>query len=259
MDAELRKFLEEEVLVECRQRIGDLQQRLLLKINGTASSDILMKTNKELIRGVDRALFVTVDALNIVVAIALALTNQKLVLRSLDALNETTNKLLVSASELMQKQAAVILEQGAKGMLSQKALEQVFVNIFDTFDQISRFKQQALPEMSIWLTNTAFGLGAERNDSSAWRGVRKQIIKMTHWRSLIQAFWTGRNNHPTCRYIKEKGVKPKVRFRFNNRGGGVTYCPLSHLVVNTTTDEPSPHRLLVGEMGGSLTTQRKGT
>ena len=148
MDAELRKFLEEEVLFECRQRIGDLQQRLLLKINGTASSDILMKTNKELIRGVDRALFVTVDALNIVVAIALALTNQKLVLRSLDALNETTNKLLVSASELMQKQAAVILEQGAKGMLSQKALEQVFVNIFDTFDQISRFKQQALPEMS---------------------------------------------------------------------------------------------------------------
>lgn len=148
MSDDMRRFLQEEVLFSCRQRIQDLQQQLLVKLNGTASCDILVKTNKELIRGVDRALNVTVDALQIAVSIALALTNQKLVLHSVEALNATTDTLLLGTSRMLQQQGAGIMRQASQSMLSQDNLRQAFANIFATFDQISRFKQEALPMMA---------------------------------------------------------------------------------------------------------------
>ncbi|OSM01594.1 toxic anion resistance protein [Magnetofaba australis] len=147
-DPEQVKFLQDEILFTLRQRTQDLQQRVLVNIQGSASCDILIRTNKELMRGVDRALHVTVDALRIAVSVALALSNQKLVLRATQALNATTNNLLASTAQMLNHQGAEILEEAAKGQLSQTAMREAFANIFEAFDKISTFKQEALPHMA---------------------------------------------------------------------------------------------------------------
>jgi len=79
------KFVQEELLFPLRQRIIDLQQQLAVNQQGVLSTAIILGNNKELIRGVERALDVTVSALQVAVTVALALINQKIVLEKVQA------------------------------------------------------------------------------------------------------------------------------------------------------------------------------
>ena len=56
--------------------------------------DLIIRNNVELMRGVDRAINVTVSALQVAVTLALALANQRIVLEKVQAVNETTDKLI---------------------------------------------------------------------------------------------------------------------------------------------------------------------
>jgi uncharacterized protein YaaN involved in tellurite resistance len=82
------RFIEEELLFPLRQRIIDLQQQLAVNQQGILASAIVMRNNGELIRGVNRALDVTISALNVAVATALALANQQIVLDMVQAVNK---------------------------------------------------------------------------------------------------------------------------------------------------------------------------
>ena len=72
-----RAFIEQELLFPLRQRIQDLQQQLAVNQQGVLAIEIIIRNNKELIKGVNRAINVTVNALNVAVTVALALANQK--------------------------------------------------------------------------------------------------------------------------------------------------------------------------------------
>jgi uncharacterized protein YaaN involved in tellurite resistance len=88
-----------------------------------------------------------VAALRTAVTVAQALTNQKLVLEQIGALNTTTAGMIESTGEMLRTQTGAIHEQAAASTIPLETLQRAFQNIYDTMDQIDRFKLEALDNM----------------------------------------------------------------------------------------------------------------
>ena len=84
------KAIRETALFYTRQRTTDLLTQMAVTVQGYLALDLVKKNNVELVKGVDRASTTTVAALRTAVTVAQALTNQKLVLEQISALNTTT-------------------------------------------------------------------------------------------------------------------------------------------------------------------------
>ena len=143
-----RQFLEEEIQFPLRQRIQDLQQQQIVNQQGVLSLELIVRNNRELIRGVDRAINVTVAALNVAVTVALALANQKLVLGSITALNETTSDLISGTAAQLRTQGVEIQKQASTAALDMESLKSAFSDITAAIDEISDYRQKALPQMA---------------------------------------------------------------------------------------------------------------
>ncbi|MDX1571466.1 MAG: toxic anion resistance protein [Xanthomonadales bacterium] len=141
------KFVQEELLFPLRQRIMDLQQQLAVCQQGVVTLEIVMRNNKELIRGVNRAKHVTVNALQVAVTLAIALANQRIVLDKVNAVNETTNELIAGTAKRLREQGAEIHKQSASTALDVETLKGAFRDIHAALDDIARYRQEALPKM----------------------------------------------------------------------------------------------------------------
>lgn len=142
------KFIAEELLFPLRQRIQDLQQQLLVNQQGFLTTEMIIRNNKELIRGVNRALNTTVSALQVGVTLALALANQKIVLEKVQAINKTTEDLIAGTAERLRTQGAEIQKQASGTQLDIAVLKKAFDDISAALRDISNFRQQALPHMA---------------------------------------------------------------------------------------------------------------
>jgi uncharacterized protein YaaN involved in tellurite resistance len=142
------KFIGEELLFPLRQRIQDLQQQLLVSQQGFLTIEMIIRNNKELIRGVNRALNVTISALQVAVTLALALANQKIVLEKVQAITATTDKLIGGTAERLKTQGAEIHKQASSTQLSIDVLKQAFSDIRAALEDVSRYRQDALPKMA---------------------------------------------------------------------------------------------------------------
>ncbi len=142
------KFVQEELLFPLRQRIMDLQQQLAVNQQGIVTTEIVKRNNLELSRGVDRALNVTVSALNVAVNVALALNNQRIVLDKVNALNTTTSDLIAGTAERLKTQGTAIHIQASSATLDMNALKSAFADIDRAMGEINRYRQQALPKMA---------------------------------------------------------------------------------------------------------------
>lgn len=147
-DSEQHRFLSEELLFPLRQRLIDLQQQLAVNQQGTLASEIIIRNNRELVRGVNRALNVTSTALHVGATVAIALANQKIVLDKMDAVNKTTTDLITGTSERLRSQGAQIHKQAAGAQIDINALKTAFVNLNAALDDLSNFRRQALPQMA---------------------------------------------------------------------------------------------------------------
>jgi len=143
-----RKFIEEELLFPLRQRIIDLQQTLNVNQQAILTIEVIIRNNRELIRGVNRALNVTVTALQIAVACALALNNQEIVLKKIESLNTTTSNLIKHNAERLKTQGVEIHKKAAAANISIADLQQAFNDISLALDNISKFRSEALPKMA---------------------------------------------------------------------------------------------------------------
>lgn len=141
------RFITEEVLFPLRQRVMDLQQMLVVNQQGIMAIEVVIRNNKELIRGVDRARNVTVSALKISVTVASALYNQRIVLKKIELLNQTTNNLISGTSKMLKDQGAAIHKQSLESSISVDTLKQAFTDVLSALDSISTYKQEALPKM----------------------------------------------------------------------------------------------------------------
>jgi uncharacterized protein YaaN involved in tellurite resistance len=148
LDDPRQKFIKEELLFVLRQRTLDLQQQLAVNQQGVLATEIIMRNNAELIRGVNRALNVTVSALQVAVTVALALANQKIVLDKIQALNQTTSNLIAGTAARLKTQGAEIHKQASSTTLDMESLKAAFTDINAAMDDISMFRQKALPQMA---------------------------------------------------------------------------------------------------------------
>jgi len=146
-DPDRIKFVQEEILFPLRQRVMDLQQMVVVNNQGIIAMEIIQRNNKELMRGVDRAKNVTVSALRTAVMVASALYNQKIVLKKIQVLNETTNNLISSTSKMLKNQGAEIHKQSMETGISIDVLKTSFADLTVALDEISKYKQNALPIM----------------------------------------------------------------------------------------------------------------
>jgi uncharacterized protein YaaN involved in tellurite resistance len=146
-DPDKIRFITEEVLFPLRQRMMDLQQMLVVNQQGIMAIEVVIRNNKELIRGVDRAKNVTISALKISVTVASALYNQKIVLQKIELLNRTTNELIAGTSRMLKEQGTEIHKQSLETSISVDTLKQAFTDVLSALDSISAYKQEALPKM----------------------------------------------------------------------------------------------------------------
>lgn len=146
-DPEKVKFVTEEVLFPLRQRVMDLQQMVIVNQQGVMAMEIVIRNNKELMRGVERAQTVTLSALRTSVTVAGALSNQKVVLKKIQRLNETTNDLIISTSQMLKEQGTDIQTQAMETSVSVETMKTAFANAMEALDSISTYKQEALPKM----------------------------------------------------------------------------------------------------------------
>lgn len=146
-DPEKVRFITEEVLFPMRQRVMDLQQMLVVNQQGIMAYEVVIRNNRELIRGVDRAKTVTISALKIAVTVAGALYNQGIVLKKIELLNQTTNNIIAGTSRMLKDQGVAIQKQAIETSVSVDTLKQAFSDAISAFEAISSYKQAALPKM----------------------------------------------------------------------------------------------------------------
>lgn len=146
-DPDKAKAIKETALFYVRQRTQDLLTQMAVSVQGYLALDLVKKNNVELVKGVDRASTTTVGALRTAVTVAQAMTNQRLVLGQITALNETTANMIDSTGEMLRTQTATIHQQAAASTIPIETLQRAFQNIYDTMDEIDRFKLEALGSM----------------------------------------------------------------------------------------------------------------
>jgi uncharacterized protein YaaN involved in tellurite resistance len=146
-DPERAKVLKEDMLFYVRQKRQDLLTQLAVSVQGYLALDVIRRNNVELIKGVDRATTTTVSALRTAVIVAQALSDQKLVLDQITALNATTSNLIESTSVMLKQQSGAINEQAASATVDLAKLQTAFDNIYATMDEIDSFKVAALDNM----------------------------------------------------------------------------------------------------------------
>lgn len=141
------KAVRETALFYVRQRTQDLLTQMAVSVQGYLALDLVKKNNVELVKGVDRASTTTVGALRTAVTVAEAMTNQRLVLGQITALNETTAGIIDSTSTMLREQTGKIHQQAASSTIPLETLQRAFQNIYDTMDEVDRFKLEALSSM----------------------------------------------------------------------------------------------------------------
>jgi len=139
------RFIREEVLYPLRKRTTNMQKMIAVNHQSVIAMEVIRRNNSELMTGVDEAVTVTVSALRTAVTVAQALYGQKVVLKKIQALNETTNSLIVGTSKMLKEQSTEIYGEMAEGGVTADALKEAFANLFETVEQLSEYKQKALP------------------------------------------------------------------------------------------------------------------
>ncbi len=142
-----RGFMEEELLFPLRQRILDLQQQLAVSQQGILALEVVIRNNRELMRGVDRSINVTVSALNVAVVVAMALANQRLVLDRVRSINTTTSDLIAGTAQALRTQGVEIQTQASSTVLDMEKLEQAFSDVIGAIEEVSRYRREALPRL----------------------------------------------------------------------------------------------------------------
>ena len=146
-DPDKARTIRESALFYVRQRRQDILTQLAVSVQGYLALDLVKKNNVELVKGVDRASTTTVSALRTAVTVAQAMTNQKLVLGQITALNTTTAGIIDSTGKLLKENTQRVHEQAAASTIPMETLQRAFQNIYDTMDAVDTFKLKALDSM----------------------------------------------------------------------------------------------------------------
>ena len=143
------RTLREDVLFQVRHRLQDILTQLAVAAQGYAALRVVQQNNQEVVRAIQTATTTTAAALRTAVMVAQALTDQRLVLDQLKAVNETTSSMIESTSVLLKTQTADVEAQTSGAAVDLAALQRAWDNVFATLDQIDSYKSTALETMKV--------------------------------------------------------------------------------------------------------------
>lgn len=151
-DAERAKAFKSEVQFAVVQRHQDILTQLAVAAQGYLAMDMVKKNNIELVKGVERARTTTLSALRTAVIVAEALTNQRLVLSQISALNTTTSDVIANNAAMLRQNSADIQQQAASSSIDVAKLQQAFDDVFATMDTVDTYRAQAVTNMQQTVT-----------------------------------------------------------------------------------------------------------
>lgn len=163
-DPERAKSVKESALFPVRQKAVDLLTQMAVNVQGYQALDLIKRNNAELVKGVDRATTTTVSALRTAVAVAQALTNQRLVLGQISALSTTTSDMIESTSQMLSEQGVAIYKQAAEPTVQLEQLHHAFENVYAAMDAVEEYKLKAAQS----LAQTAAALESEVDKAKAY-------------------------------------------------------------------------------------------
>ncbi|UOX85842.1 toxic anion resistance protein [Amycolatopsis sp. FBCC-B4732] len=137
-----------DVLYPIRQRHQDLLTQLAVGAQGYLALDLVRKNNDELIRGVERAVSVTVSALRVALLVSGALASQRDVLDEVAALQATTDGLIRANTELLDLQSAEIRKASSDPAVATETIRRSFDRIYASIDAIDGFRADAVRSMA---------------------------------------------------------------------------------------------------------------
>ncbi|HLI95680.1 MAG TPA: toxic anion resistance protein [Candidatus Baltobacteraceae bacterium] len=163
-DPERAKTVKESALFPVRQKGVDLLTQMAVNVQGYQALDLIKRNNAELVKGVDRATTTTVSALRTAVAVAQALTSQRLVLAQISALGSTTSNMIESTSQMLRDQGVAIYKQAAEPTVQLEQLHHAFENVYAAMDAVEDYKLKAADN----LAQTASALEGEVQKAKAY-------------------------------------------------------------------------------------------
>ncbi|MDB5069993.1 MAG: toxic anion resistance protein [Candidatus Eremiobacteraeota bacterium] len=170
-DPQRARAIQEEVLFTARQKQQDIATQLAVNVQGYMALDLIKRNNVELMKGVDRATTTTVAALRTAVITAQAVSNQKLVLDEITALQTTTSDLIVSTSQMLKTNASRIQEGASNATIDIDKLKEAFANVRATIDGMADYRVKALSTME----QTVDSLNEEVSKAKTYLATRRDV------------------------------------------------------------------------------------
>jgi uncharacterized protein YaaN involved in tellurite resistance len=162
-DPERARILKLDMLGVVRRKQQSLLVQLAVATQGYLAMDLIRRNNTLLIEGVNDAASTTVGALRTSVAILNALTDQRLALRSIDALSETAGNLIEANAQMLAENTLDIVKRTSAPAIEVAKLQAAFRSIYATIDSVDTYKLAALESMKA----TVETLAAETGKASA--------------------------------------------------------------------------------------------
>jgi uncharacterized protein YaaN involved in tellurite resistance len=142
-----REFYENNLLLNLHKKIRSIYEILVVTQEGFLSSDLIINTNWELIDNISNVRVVTKRALEIGVAMLVAIENQKNVLDAVEQTKKVTNEMILGNAQRMNTQAAQIYADAGKGTITIETLQEAFNQIDEAMSKINTFKSEAVSKI----------------------------------------------------------------------------------------------------------------
>jgi uncharacterized protein YaaN involved in tellurite resistance len=146
-DGDQKRFLTDEILFPTRQRHQDQLVSKAVYQQAWVTSEFVIKTNEELIRGVDRALKHTIVTLGVASSLAIALARQKKVLVALDASKKVTAKMIGDISDRLLDQGVSIMQHASEPYIQVEVMKSAFTKTLQAMSEVSSYRAKAVESM----------------------------------------------------------------------------------------------------------------
>lgn len=146
-DETRKNDIEEHIIYTLAKKESDMETLKNVAMQAAMAMNILIRNNKELITQTDNIENITMFAFKNAIAIASALANQKLVLKTGQAIQETTNKLIADSANKLKVQGAEIHKMASSAAVDVQVLKQAFSDMKTAIDEVSTFRINAIPQL----------------------------------------------------------------------------------------------------------------
>lgn len=139
--------IEHELMYPLGQKRLDFLQDMTVAMNSYMSYQTIIMNNRELIRGVNRALSTTMQALTDAVIQSQMLDRQERTQASLQALNQTASDIILANAHRNEIQGLAIAKASSQATLDVKALSETMESIVRTVEGIQNHRKASLEVM----------------------------------------------------------------------------------------------------------------